>query len=101
MSVFRRLRKCGERKKKKRSAKYNGSLALARAGDHKRELVDKSRHWKTRPLMTLKRRYTTHYRHGAITMTSNGGLLIRQTTRPIQRQQKSNLPQRFPFYDAS
>ena len=31
MSVFRRLRKCGERKKEinKLSAKYNGSLALA------------------------------------------------------------------------
>ena len=38
MSVFRRLRKCGERKKEKKetAVKYNGSLALAiaRAGDH-------------------------------------------------------------------
>ena len=32
MSVFRRLRKCGERKKT--AVKYNGSLAIARAGDH-------------------------------------------------------------------
>jgi len=37
LSVFRRLRKCGGRKKYKKTAvKYNGSLALAiaRAGDH-------------------------------------------------------------------
>jgi len=41
MSVFRRLRKCGERRNKETAVKYNGSLALAiaRADDvHKKYL---------------------------------------------------------------